>query len=337
MKRRGFTLIELLVVIAIIAILIALLVPAVQKVREAAARTQTNNNLKQLGLAAHSANDNFKKLPPAFGSFSSVSPTTPATPTQAITARMASIHVHLLPYIEQQPLFNRILSGGQHNTTPDAQVFNAVIAPMLAPSDPTTTGNGARITNLAANVRVFSDGARQIAYDVNVGMGTPQIATGTPLAPNTWANCSIGVGNGFPDGTSNTLMFATRYSICQGVTLDFRVPWVQSPFNGGTAVGTWTTGATVPGTAGAYFGARGQNSTAAGSTAVDTWTFQNAPSLANCRATIATYGHSYGAGGLSVCLGDATVRQISPAMSGETWRRAVHPSEGLPMPSDWND
>ena len=123
--RSAFTLIELLVVIAIIAILIALLVPAVQKVREAAARTQCINNIKQINLALHNYHDNYKKLPPGGATVPGAGTTTEAG---------LSFHVFILPFIEQSNLYVQFDPNKGFRQAPNVQLSNMPITVYLCPS-----------------------------------------------------------------------------------------------------------------------------------------------------------------------------------------------------------
>ncbi len=124
MKRRpGFTLIELLVVIAIIAVLIALLVPAVQKVREAGARTQCANNLKQIGIALHAYVDVYQRLPPA-----SQVPYAQHNDNSNMQMQMLfgpNWAVLILPYIEQQALYNQAQPSSYPGISPVPHVKSA--------------------------------------------------------------------------------------------------------------------------------------------------------------------------------------------------------------------
>jgi prepilin-type N-terminal cleavage/methylation domain-containing protein len=189
-RLRGFTLIELLVVIAIIAILIGLLVPAVQKVREAAARIQSLNNLKQMSLGLHNCNDTYGKLPPAVGYFPSGDSGNPWPAGVWQPATQGTLQYFLLPFVEQDPLY-KSTSNWSWNT------YNTVVKTYIAPGDPTTPGNnltwgGRGATSYASNWYVFGDSSRT---DGNGGS--------TAKLPNV-----------FQDGTSNTITFVERYCIC---------------------------------------------------------------------------------------------------------------------------
>lgn len=124
-KSSGFTLVELLVVIAIIGILVALLLPAVQAAREAARRTQCFNNLKQIGLALQNYHDTQLRFPP--GRWGGVS------------GRVYGTHSLLLPYMEQQPVFDIIDFTVPHDHPNNTQARAAVIKTFLCPSDPQST------------------------------------------------------------------------------------------------------------------------------------------------------------------------------------------------------
>jgi prepilin-type N-terminal cleavage/methylation domain-containing protein len=160
LRRPGFTLIELLVVIAIIAILIALLVPAVQKVREAAARTQCANNLKQIGLGLHNYHDARKKLPPPRGDYfityaQSLGYNSGSNPPYGGLfpggfTQYGGWMCSLLPYVEQDNLYNKMKYTGTAWTGPFFGNYNKPIPIFRCPSDPRNvdvTPNGGNMTN----------------------------------------------------------------------------------------------------------------------------------------------------------------------------------------------
>jgi prepilin-type N-terminal cleavage/methylation domain-containing protein len=193
-RRPAFTLIELLVVIAIIAILIGLLLPAVQKIREAANRMKCTNNIKQLSLGTMNCSDTVGFIPPSIGLYSGA--------YGAGGNSDGGLFLHILPYIEQDNLFKASQSGlngnGQDSRNNNALTYHQWTAPIQnsristykCPSD-STIGNDPGMSSYGQNGQVFR-------------VGYPQW---NPY-PKMVFPASI------PDGTSNTIFFTEKIAYC---------------------------------------------------------------------------------------------------------------------------
>jgi prepilin-type processing-associated H-X9-DG protein len=295
--RLAWTLIELIVVLAITGILIGLLLPAVQKVREAAARIKCTNNLKQIGLAFHNCAERHDgRLPPAIGRF-------PDSSNDFGTA-----FFHVLPDLEQDDLWNRSAAGGGHRAENNG-VSTKLVKVFLCPSDP-TIGNGvADYSGLswgkcsyAGNVQVFAE-----VYDQTAGTYRWYLknAFGRPRLDAT-----------FSDGTSNTILFAEKYTRC--------VNYARS-VGGSLWAYDLTDGPVQPLHAGF---AVSWNRYDVGPRAK----FQVQPGPADCDPTLPSTAHP---GGMMVCMADGHVRKISHGISLDTWWALCTPHDG-DVPGDYD-
>jgi prepilin-type N-terminal cleavage/methylation domain-containing protein len=195
-RWRGFTLIELLVVIAIIAILIGLLLPAVQKVRDAAARTQSLNNLKQMALATANMNDTYGALPAIDGYYPRVPPGALISPGNG--AMTGTPFYWMLPFIEQQNTYNLMLA--RHN---DSWWCGWNIKTFVSPADPSAPASG------------FPDNSSPragISYAANEYVLTPVLNGNWPSRDKTGPTARIPAT--MPDGTSNTIAYAEKRMMC---------------------------------------------------------------------------------------------------------------------------
>jgi prepilin-type N-terminal cleavage/methylation domain-containing protein len=326
---RGFTLIELLVVIAIIAILIGLLLPAVQKVRAAAARIQSANNLKQIGLAAHSYNDQNGYLPPAVGF-------APGGTTPQEGGASGTAHFHLLPFMEQEALYGTsynyhqsyqywLMYGGtsygsyyaQYNTPAySTKMFRAtrVTTPVKAyvsPADPTGSDTYP-YTSYLANAEVL-DGSRKV-----------QTIT---------------------DGSSNTLLFAEGYVSCYGDTGSPISYSRSSSWNTESMSYTTTTYGSTTYTYGGPTFKRDTGHQSSGQYVwngtlyvyqpghwVDPMTFQARPTTSTCQPRVP---QGFSPGSIQVLLGDGSVRAVGAGVNLATWQAAITPDAGDVLGNDW--
>jgi prepilin-type N-terminal cleavage/methylation domain-containing protein len=359
-RRRGFTLIELLVVIAIIAILIGLLLPAVQKVREAAGRIQSANNLKQIGLGLHNAHDTYNMFPPVtvnqWASFyngpDNVHYSGPYLPNNAATAGSdkTTFWYALLPFIEQQNLHDDIagypyMIMGNCKDDATKMVGSHVVKVYRAPNDaspydsinwqwPYTSGDAVfqqTLISYAVNARVF-------------GQPTPQ-SNSFSVWSVEWNNAGGGMKRmgSIPDGTSNTIGVVEKSMVTGQGVLSVK-DWSTHTNGGGsqqTGVNTWACTDTPP-EAVAFFGCNCNDPRATWDDTYGQWWLSSCKNIGGdgreyfqppqprlVPSQQQAYNiYPYNAGGVQALLMDGSVRLITTSISIPAWSAAVTPDGG---------
>lgn len=352
-RRKGFTLIELLVVIAIIAILIGLLLPAVQKVREAAARTTCVNQLKNLALAVGNFEGTFNKFPGL-----STNATTGATP--APDQYNGSLFTQILPYIEQEALQKLLItaaSGNGTSTLNAAQTVNSIKL-LVCPSD-TSVSNGVLPGTVAAGSPA-GRGATSYVPNTQVfgnsnAAGTAQGAAFSALR-STYTMGSLSNR----DGTSNTITFFEEYASAGTSGANGMNAWAMPVYASTVATGS---GGVLANNLHAVGYPR--HASAAGlintmPAAIPAATTQT-PTGGSARPAIVlgdTYVHPFPAftatltpsrtfatnnniinplhsGSTPVAMGDGGVKSVSSGISILTWACLIRPDDGQVLGSDF--